>query len=64
MEDLRKLINKTKAALDKDDTAKAMEYYPKIREIYDSISPEMRKKLSKETIEIIILYNNMIRKSS
>ena len=63
-EKIRKLLDEAEFAIYINDMNKALELYPKIREIYDKVPPEGRVMMHPETVRIIKLYNEIYKRSS
>ena len=45
------------------NTPEAEKAYTKIREIYDSLHPDVKKRLYNETVRIIKLYNEIMKQA-
>lgn len=61
---LRKLLLEAEGNLKKKRAEDAMENYSELRELYDSLSPETKRKINSETKRVIAVYNSLVKEYS
>ena len=58
---LRSLLVVAEGYIKENKSEAAMESYTQLREIYDSLGPEVKRKIYPETKRIIVLYNSLLK---
>jgi hypothetical protein len=59
---LRKLLFEAEENIKQDKPETAVERYSEMKEIYDSLSPQVKRKIYPETKRVIAVYNSLLKK--